>query len=116
MNSVFCVLLIVFFSSGASTFTQTGLAAALSELRLVGHAGYVAAPPTKSEQERYAAWEAGQADYLGQDAFANIQAKLDAAVQGANNKPQPATAVVAAGNGGKPAKGKKTAAPANGKA
>ena len=45
----------------------------------MGNADYQARP--KTEQERYAAWEMGKVDYLGQDSFANIQAKLDAAVQ-----------------------------------
>lgn len=33
-----------------------------------------------TERERKLNWEKGQVDYLGQDAFTNIQAKLDAAL------------------------------------
>ncbi|CAG0922128.1 unnamed protein product [Notodromas monacha] len=39
-----------------------------------------ASADVKTEQERYAAWEKGQMDYMGTDSFANIQAKLDAAI------------------------------------
>jgi glycogenin glucosyltransferase len=61
------------------TGDYSGLAASLAELRLVEH-------KPKTEQERYAAWENGKMDYLGDDSFAKIQAKLDAAV----STPKPA--------------------------
>uniref|UniRef100_A0A183GJ12 Aldo/keto reductase n=1 Tax=Heligmosomoides polygyrus TaxID=6339 RepID=A0A183GJ12_HELPZ len=37
--------------------------------------------PSPSEEERLRAWEAGQPDFMGRDAFANIQAALDRALQ-----------------------------------
>ncbi|KIH62427.1 hypothetical protein ANCDUO_07288 [Ancylostoma duodenale] len=37
--------------------------------------------PSPSEEERLRAWESGHPDFMGRDAFANIQAALDAALQ-----------------------------------
>ncbi|PIO74451.1 glycosyltransferase, family 8 [Teladorsagia circumcincta] len=37
--------------------------------------------PSPSEEERLRAWEAGHPDFMGRDAFANIQAALDRALQ-----------------------------------
>lgn len=34
-------------------------------------------PQKRSSEERKQRWEAGQIDYLGDDAFANIEQKLD---------------------------------------
>ncbi|XP_064458893.1 glycogenin-1-like [Ornithodoros turicata] len=43
----------------------------------------------REEQERFEDWERGEMDYNGRDAFANIQAKLDAAIQGKSRSPTP---------------------------
>uniref|UniRef100_A0A7I5EDX1 glycogenin glucosyltransferase n=1 Tax=Haemonchus contortus TaxID=6289 RepID=A0A7I5EDX1_HAECO len=37
--------------------------------------------PSPTDEERLRAWEAGQPDFMGRDAFANIQAALDRALQ-----------------------------------
>ncbi|XP_037562150.2 glycogenin-2-like isoform X1 [Dermacentor silvarum] len=36
----------------------------------------------RHEEDRYDAWERGEVDYLGADAFANIQRRLDEAIKG----------------------------------
>ncbi|VDL66742.1 unnamed protein product [Nippostrongylus brasiliensis] len=37
--------------------------------------------PSPTDEERLHAWESGQPDFMGRDAFANIQAALDRALQ-----------------------------------
>ncbi|KAL5004368.1 hypothetical protein ScPMuIL_017824 [Solemya velum] len=60
--------------------TLGGLVGELATMTI--HSGDYSVSPEShmTERERKLKWEKGQVDYLGQDAFSNIQAKLDAAL------------------------------------
>lgn len=55
---------------------QKGLAGELSKLRLGGSGSEFA----QSSEARRFAWERGHIDYMGVDAYANIQKKLESAI------------------------------------
>jgi glycogenin glucosyltransferase len=68
---------------------MTGLAGQLAELSIVE--GQVVSGGPSDSRARQTAWETGQIDYMGQDAFSNIQKKLDEAM----TQPQAAASVAA---------------------
>lgn len=61
---------------------QSGLAGHLAKLDLSGSEEYKGKVEESGidEAARRQAWETGQVDYLGTDAFANIQKRLDEAI------------------------------------
>lgn len=61
---------------------QSGLAGHLAKLDLSGSEEYLGKVEEGGidEAARRQAWETGQVDYLGTDAFANIQKRLDEAI------------------------------------
>jgi len=62
-------------------FTQSGLAGSLSKLSVSSeYRGIDDNSGVRDEFARQHAWERGQIDYLGSDAFANIQKKIDEAI------------------------------------
>ncbi|XP_078061600.1 glycogenin-1a isoform X2 [Mustelus asterias] len=56
----------------SSNFQEEKLSEAVSQL------SFTPPPPVVSSEERRKKWEQGQADYMGEDSFQNIQKKLDA--------------------------------------
>lgn len=55
----------------------------IESLNLVGSLSSMSlsSPAESDSGDRYAAWQEGRIDYLGEDSFANIQKKLDASLQ-----------------------------------
>ncbi|VDM52006.1 unnamed protein product [Angiostrongylus costaricensis] len=53
----------------------------LEKWKQIHQTNVAAYTPSPSEEERLRAWECGQPDFMGRDAFANIQAALDRALQ-----------------------------------
>ncbi|XP_023228298.1 glycogenin-1-like isoform X3 [Centruroides sculpturatus] len=72
------------FATQVQPFLQpdcAGLAGALSRVSLEEGEGRTPETAASSQARRHA-WERGQIDYLGSDAFSNIERKLDAAIDG----------------------------------